>query len=223
MSRYLDGAPLAHLGLVVDVFRHGSWRQGAQAKHLLLQLSLYQAIASLHHLPDKVSVVVDSVKITAAAQHQGLVDGVLQAVVGVLGDAVFMALAPVDAGGAEAIVVQQGGVIVVQGATAAATQFVSRSQGIVAAHHLWYAAQGPQCILQTLLQPQEGLTGGDLGVAPPRVAEDQLEQQVGVRLSGDGYLEFPAVGEVELGFPTRRMLLGEVHLPIRPVQRPPVL
>ena len=29
MPRYLDGAPLAHPGLVVDVFRHGSWRQGA--------------------------------------------------------------------------------------------------------------------------------------------------------------------------------------------------
>ena len=26
MSRYLDGAPLAHLGLVVDVFRRRSWR-----------------------------------------------------------------------------------------------------------------------------------------------------------------------------------------------------
>ena len=33
---------------------------------------------------------------------------------GVLGDAVFMALAGIDAGGAEAIVVQQGGVIVVK-------------------------------------------------------------------------------------------------------------
>ena len=29
MSRYLDGAPLAHLGLVVGVFRHRGWRQGA--------------------------------------------------------------------------------------------------------------------------------------------------------------------------------------------------
>ena len=142
MSRYLDGAPLAHPGLVVDVFRHRGWWQGAQASYLLLQLPLYQAIASLHHLPDKVTVVVDSVKITAAAQHQGLIDGVLEPVVGVLGDTVFMALAPVDAGGPETIVVQQGGVIVVQGATAAATQFVSRSRGIVAAHHLWYARPG---------------------------------------------------------------------------------
>ena len=48
------------------------------------------------------------------------------------------------------------------------------------------------------------------------MAEYQLEQQVGVGLAGDGHLEFPAVGEVELGLPSRRMHLGEVHLLIRP-------
>ena len=142
---------------------------------------------------------------------------------GVLGDAVFMALAGIDAGGAEAVVVQQGGVIVVKSAAAAAAQFVGGSRGIVAAHHLWNAAQGPEGILQSLLQGQEGLAGGDLGVAPSRVAEYQLEQQVGVGLSGDGHLEFPAVGEVELGLPSRRMHLGEVHLLIRTMQRPPIL
>ena len=76
--------------------------------------------------------------------------------------------------------VQQGGVIVVKSAAAAAAQFVSGSRGIVAAHHLWNAAQSPEGILQSLLQGQEGLTGGDLSVAPSRVAEYQLEQQVGV-------------------------------------------
>ena len=121
---------------------------------------------------------------------------------GVLGDAVFMALAGIDAGGAEAIVVQQGAVIV-RGRGCCAMG----SRGIVAAHHLWNAAQSPESILQSLLQGQEGLAGGDLSVAPPRVAEYQLEQQVGVGLSGDGHLEFPAVGEVELGLPSRRMHL----------------
>ena len=189
----------------------------------LLQLSLYQAVAYVHHLPDEVGVVVGGVEITAAPQDEGLVDGVLEAVVGVLGDAVFMALAAIDAGGAEAIVVQQGGVIVVKSAAAAAFHLVGGRRGIVAAHHLWNAAQGPEGILQTLLQRQEGLTGGDLGVAPPRVAEYQLEQQVGVGLSGDGHPEFPAVGEVELGFASRWMLLGEVRLPLRTVERPPIL
>ena len=83
--------------------------------------------------------------------------------------------------------VQQGGVIVVQGAAAAAFHLVGGRRGIVAAHHLRYAAQGPEGILQTLLQPQEGLTGGDLSVAPSRVAEYQLEQQVWIGLAGDGH------------------------------------
>ena len=140
-----------------------------------------------------------------------------------LSDAVFMALAGIDAGGAEAIVVQQGGVIVVKSPAAAAAQFVGGSRGIVAAHHLWNAAQGPQRRLQSLLERKEGLTGGHLGVTPPRMAEDQLEQQVGVGLSGNGNAQGAAVGEVDLGLPTRRMHLGEVHLPVGTIQRPPDL
>ena len=100
------------------------------------------------------------------------------------------------------------------------TSWVAR-RGIVAAQYLGDAAQGPEGILQTLLQGQEGLTGGDLRVAPPRVAEYQLEQQMPVGLSGDGHLEFHAVGEVNLGLPSRQMHLGEVHLLIRTMQRPP--
>ena len=65
------------------------------------------------HLPDETGVVVGGVEIAAAPQDQGLVHGILQTVVGVLGDAVFMALAAIDAGGAQAVVVQQGGIIVV--------------------------------------------------------------------------------------------------------------
>ena len=78
-------------------------------------------------------VVVVGVKITAAAEDEGLVDGFLQAVVGVLGNAVFMAFAAIDAGGAEAVVVQQGGVIVVQCTAAAAFHLVGGGGGIVGA------------------------------------------------------------------------------------------
>ena len=96
-------------------------------------------------------------------------------------------------------------------------------RGIVAAQNLRDAAQGPEGNLQSLLQSQESLPGCHLGVAPPRVAEYQLEQQVGIGLAGDGHLEFSAVGEVDLSFPSRRMHLGEIHLLVRTVQRPPIL
>ena len=126
-------------------------------------------------------------KITAAPQDQGLVDGVLEAVVALLGYAVFVALAGIDAGGAQAVVIEEGLIGVVQGPAAAAAHLVSGGRGIVAAHHLRYAAQGPQCGLQSLLQRHKSLTGGHLGVAPTRVAEYQLEQQAGKGPAVDGH------------------------------------
>ena len=173
--------------------------------------------------PDETGVVIGGVEITAAPQDEGLVHSVFQAVVCVLGDAVFMALAGIDACGAQAVVVQQGSVIGVKRPTAAALHLVGGGGGIVGPHHLGDAAQSPQRILQSLLQRQESLAGGDLGVAPARVAEDHLEQQVGVGLASYGHSQGIGVGEVELGFPSRWMVLGEVHLLIGAMQRPPVL
>ena len=54
---------------------------------------------------------------------EGLVDGVLETVVALLGDTVLLALAAIDAGGAEAVVVQQSFVGVIQSPTAAAAKY----------------------------------------------------------------------------------------------------
>ena len=64
-----------------------------------------------------------------------------------LGDAVFVALAAIDAGGAQTIVLQQGGVIGVKRPVAAALHLVGSCGGIVRARHLGDAAQGPERIL----------------------------------------------------------------------------
>ena len=116
----LDGAPLAHPGLVVDVFRHWSWRQGLQVRAFLLQLFLHQAVAPVHYLLDEGGVLLEGAEITAAPQHQGLVDGVLEPVMGLLHDTVFVGLAGIDPGGLEPIVLQELGVAVVQDPSAAA-------------------------------------------------------------------------------------------------------
>ena len=58
----------------------------------LLQLFLHQAVAPVHYLLDEAGVLVEGAEITAAPQHQGLVDGVLEPVVGLLGHAVFVGL-----------------------------------------------------------------------------------------------------------------------------------
>ena len=219
----LDGAPLAHPGPAVDVFRHGSWGQGPQTSQFLLQLSLCQAVAPLDHPLHEEGVVVGGVKIAAAPQDQGLADGVLEPVVALLGHAVFVALTGIDAGGAQPDVIEEGPVGVVQGPAAAAAHLVIGGRGIVAAHHLGDSAQGPQGVLQSLLQGQEGLAGDYLGVAPARVAEYQLEQQVGERLAGDGHPQGVAVGKADLGLLSLGMLLGEVDLAVRSMQCPPIL
>ena len=105
-------------------------------REFLLQLPLDQAVASPDHLPDEPGVIVAGVEIPAAPQDEGLFDGVLETVVALLGDAVLVALAPVDAGGAEAVMFQQGGVGVIEGPAAAAAHLVGGGGGIVAAHHL---------------------------------------------------------------------------------------
>ena len=77
--------------------------------------------------------------------------------------------------------------------------------------------------LETLLQGQEGLAVNHLGVAPARMAQHQLEQQVAIGPAADGYSQGVAVGEVGLGLPARWMLLGEVDFLVRPVESSPVL
>ena len=76
-------------GPVVDVLRHRSWRQELQVRAFLLQLFLYQPVAPVHRLTDEAGVFSGGVEVPAAPQHEGLVQGVLQPVVGLLGDAVF--------------------------------------------------------------------------------------------------------------------------------------
>ncbi len=87
--------------------------------------------------------------------------------------------------------------------------------------HATSATQGPQGVLESLLQSQEGLASGHLGVAPARMTQHQLEQQVPVGSSANGDSLGVAVGEVDLGLAARWMLLGEVDLPVWTVQCSP--
>ena len=133
---------------------------------LLLQLSLHQAVALSHHLTHEAGVGPRGVEIPAAPQHQCLVQGVLEPVVGVLGHAVFVAGSGIGARGAQPVVVQERGIGLVQSPAAAAPYLVGEGRRVVRAHHLGRAAQGPEGPLQSLLQRQEGLSGSRLRVAP---------------------------------------------------------
>ena len=192
-------------------------------REFLLQLFLYQPVAAGHDLADEAGVIINRIEITAAPQHQSLVDGVLEPKVGLLGDAVFVGLPGINQRRFKPIMVQKLGVAVVEGPAAAAPYLVGQGRGVVGTDHLRCPTQGPQGALQSLLQSQESLASGRLGVAPARMTQHQLEQKVAVGPAADGDSQGVAVGEVDLGLAARWMLLGEVDLPVRTVQRTPVL
>ena len=93
----------------------------------LFQLFLYQPVASVHRLADEAGVVVDGVEIAAATQHDSLVQGVLQPVVGLLGDAVFVGFPGIDQCGAQAMVIQKFGIGIIEGPAAAALHLVGQA------------------------------------------------------------------------------------------------
>ena len=146
-----------------------------QMREFLLQLPPYQPVAPVNHLPDEAGVFSGGVEVPAAPQHEGLVQGVLQPVVGLLGNAVFVGFPGIDQCGAQAIVVQKLAVGVIEGPAAAAPHPVGQRRCVVRTDHLRHATQFPESVLETLLQRQEGLPGNHLGVPPSRVAQHQLE------------------------------------------------
>ena len=75
-------------------------------REFLLQLFLDQPVAPVHHLAEEAGVIVDRVEVAAATQHEGLIKGVIQPEVSLLGDAVFLGFPGIDQCGAQVIVIQ---------------------------------------------------------------------------------------------------------------------
>ena len=84
-----------------------------------------------------------------------------------LGHAILVGFPGIDQRGLEPVVLQELGVVVVEGPAAAALYLMGEGRAVVGAYDLGRAAQFPERVLQSLLQGQEGLAGNHLGVAPP--------------------------------------------------------
>ena len=153
-SGCLDGAPLAHPGLVVDVLRHGS---DALQKWAFLLQSL---LAPLNHLPAGVGL---GSKSRLAASGPGPNPSTGNEPV-----AILVAI-PRNRSvrGLEPVVLQELGVVVVEGTATAALYLMGEGRAVVGAYDLGRAAQFPERVLQPLLQGHKGLAGNHLGVAPP--------------------------------------------------------
>jgi hypothetical protein len=139
-----------------------------------------------------------------------------------LHDPVLVRLSGPDPGRAHPVVVQQVPITPRQGPPRRPLQLVGRRRQIVRPGYLRASAQLPKRSLQPHRERLEGLGKRQAGPRPTAVAQHQLEQQMVKWLIADRDPQLLAVREVEGGFASRRMLLGEHHIPIRPVERPPV-
>ena len=83
----------------------------------------------------------------------------------------------------------------------------------VCAHHLGYAFQFLEGVLQALHQSGERFSQGHLHVCPTRMAHSEVEQFVAKGFALDGNLQLVATGEVDLSFSSGGMLLRELQQP----------
>ena len=105
---------------------------------------------------------------------------------GLLHDTVFVGFPGIDQCGLEPVVVQEFGVGVVQCPASAALYLVGEGRGVIGTYDQRHTTQFPEGVLESLLQGQKRLAGNYLSVAPARMAQHQLEQQVAVGSAADG-------------------------------------
>ena len=196
-------------------------RQGRQHGHLLMETLLSVGIASGHELLEERLIVASAGEIAAAAQHQGLVDGLLEAVMTLLDVAVLVGLPRLDRLAFEPVVREQ--CLVSPGEHLGFGIAVDRGGQAIGAVPPGDSSQFPQGVLQALAEALEALGEADGAGLPVGVGEHEVIDQVVERLAEDGDAELGHAGEVALGEPTRLVDLGEEHLLGRPFEGPPLL
>ena len=139
-----------------------------------------------------------------------------------LRNSVLVRTVRVGPGSLQSVVVEYRLVALVEVAALAVLQLVRRSRQVVAPDHLGRCPKFPQRSLQSAHKRHERLAEAYLRVAPARMTQYELEHHMRKRLSAYRHLQTVAVREVHLRLTPRRMLLLEVHLTLRPVQRAPV-
>jgi hypothetical protein len=196
-------------------------RQRPQQGQFLDQPRLSAAVALREQLPQERLVRRPAGEVTAAAQHQGLVQRPLELPVALLHVAVLMRLRRVDRLALHAVVPQQRLVTPLEGWPIAAGRDGGR-QGI-GAMHLGSAAQLGQGVLQAVAEALEALAEADAAGLPVRVGQHEVVDQVRKRLAVDGHPQAAGVREVGGAQVAGLVDLAEEHLLGRPVQGAPLL
>jgi hypothetical protein len=103
----MDRAPGIDPGLEPASHLQPASRQRRQHGHFLMKTLLSSGIASGHELLEEPLIVATTGEITAAAQHQGLVDSLLEAVMTLLDIAILVGLSRLDRLTFESIMLEQ--------------------------------------------------------------------------------------------------------------------
>lgn len=197
-----------------------SRRQRLQGSTVVDEPLRPRLVPSLAHLMQECRVRFRAGKIVAAAQQQGLLHRPLEPVVALLGVAVLVTLAGVDRLWLHLVVGHQRGIAARELLGAGGLHGQAHAVAPVVGGH---AAQGPDRVLEAGAETLEALgeTNGD--VLPVRVRQHEVVDQVREWLALDGHAQLGHVREVGRPEPARRVVLGEEHLLVGTMRRPPLL
>ena len=165
-------------------------------------------------------IVASAGEITAASEHQGLVDGLLETVMTLLDISVLVGLSRLDRLAFELVMREQS--LVSPSEHFRFWVAVDRGGQAIGAVSPWDSSRFPQGVLQALAETLEALGEADGAGLPVGVGEDEVIDHVVERFAEDGDAELGHAGEVTLGEPSRLMDLGEEDLLGRPFEGPPL-
>ena len=195
-------------------------RQGRQHGHFLEITLLSVGIASGHELLEERLIVAAAGEFAAPAKHQGLVNGLLEAVMTLLDVAILVGLSRLDRLGFETVMRHQG--LVSPSEHLVLRIGVDRRGQAIGAMPSRNPSQFPQGVLQPFAEALEALGEADGAGLPVGIRQHEVIDQVVERFAGDGDAESAHMGEITLGEPARLVGLCEEHLPGRPFQGAPL-
>ncbi len=173
-----------------------------------------------HDLAQERLVLLAAGEVAAPPTHQGLVDGLLEPIMALLGVPVLVCLPRLDRLRLQAVMVQQG--LVPPGEQLGSGVGLDRGPEAVGAVLPGNSSPFPQGVLQPRAQALPALREADGAGLPVRGGEHEVVDQVVERLAGDGDAQLGHVREVRGPEPARFVVLCEEHLLGRSLGGPPV-
>jgi hypothetical protein len=231
---FADQAAWQRVGVAADVDRAAridprlepsghlqpSGRQGRQDGHLFMKTLLSVGVAPGHELLEEQLIVTSTGEVATASEHQGLIDGLLEAVMTLLDVAILVGLSWLDRLAFAPVMREQS--LVSPSEHLRVGIAVDRRGQAIGAVTPGDSSQFPQGVLQPFAEALEALGEADRAGLPVGIGEHEVIDQVVERLAEDGDAELDHAGEVRFGEPTRLVDLREEHLLGRPFEGPPL-